>query len=233
MPRKSKLKSRKLEELTSIWKILTKEEKEILRQNYDVKEFKKGDIIYQEGEKPTYLMCVVEGQVKIFRNGFGGREQIVRIITPVSYFGYRAHLAKEDYVTSAVVQCRTVIFFIPLKSFDIILNQNIKFSQTFLKFLAADLGIADFRVANLVQKHVRGRLAESILFLKDNYGCEADGATLVVSMTREDLSGLSNMTTANGIRTLSQFVSEGIVEVNKRKIKILDEEKLLNISHFG
>ena len=94
-------------------------------------------------------------------------------------------------------------------------------------------GQADERTVNLTQKHIRGRLAESLLFLRDSYGLEEDGSTLSIYLSREDLANLSNMTTANAIRTLSAFASERLVAVDGRKIKILEEEKLAKISRMG
>jgi uncharacterized transporter YbjL len=65
----------------------------------------------------------------------------------------------------------------------------------------------------LTQKHLRGRLAEAILHIRDNYGTLEDGATLILNLSREDLASLSNMTTSNAIRTLSQFSADGLVWV--------------------
>ena len=62
---------------------------------------------------------------------------------------------------------------------------------------------------------------------------DEDGSTLSMYMSREDLANLSNMTTANAIRTLSQFQSEGLVSIDGRKIKLLDEEELGKISQMG
>ena len=86
---------------------------------------------------------------------------------------------------------------------------------------------------NLTQKHIRGRLAESLLFLKDSYGLEEDGATISIYLSREDLANLSNMTSSNAIRTLSSFASERIIAMDGRKIKLIDEEQLRKISRMG
>jgi CRP-like cAMP-binding protein len=79
---------------------------------------------------------------------------------------------------------------------------------------------------SLTQKHVRGRLAESILLLRETYGTEADGKTLRVLLSREDMAHLSSMTTSNAIRTLSVLVSENILDIEGRKIVILNLSKL-------
>jgi CRP-like cAMP-binding protein len=65
------------------------------------------------------------------------------------------------------------------------------------------------------------------------YGFEADGRTLRVLLTREDLAHLSNMTTSNAIRTLSNFVSEKLIELEGRKIMMLNTGKLEAISESG
>ena len=62
---------------------------------------------------------------------------------------------------------------------------------------------------------------------------EDDGRTLCVCPSREDMANLSNMTTSNAIRTLSAFVQEGLIALDGRKIKILDEDALQKISRMG
>jgi CRP-like cAMP-binding protein len=75
-------------------------------------------------------------------------------------------------------------------------------------------------------------LAESLVFLIDSYGLEEDN-TINIYLAREDLANLSNMTTSNAIRTLSNFVFEKVIALDGRKIKVIDEEKLRKISKLG
>jgi CRP-like cAMP-binding protein len=113
------------------------------------------------------------------------------------------------------------------------LQNNGTLAMFFIQLLSIDLGVSDQRVVNLTQKHIRGRLAESLIFLKENYGLEEDGATISIYLAREDLANLSNMTTSNAIRTLSIFENERIISMDGRKIKIIDEERLQKISRIG
>jgi CRP-like cAMP-binding protein len=114
-----------------------------------------------------------------------------------------------------------------------ILQHNNAFCYYYLQDMAADLGDSDSRTVSLTQKHIRGRLAEALLFLKNNYGLEEDNATINIYLSREDMANLSNMTTSNTIRTLANFVSEHLIAMDGKKIKIIDEEKLLKISKLG
>ena len=52
--------------------------------------YKKGDLIYQEGDMPTGLHCLLTGKAKIYKEGIGGRQQIVRMAKPIGFIGYRS-----------------------------------------------------------------------------------------------------------------------------------------------
>lgn len=219
--------------IPEIWNLLSEKEREAITLNARILDFKRNEVIYSEEEIPSDLMCLCKGKVKIYKEGVGGRSQIIRMIRPTQYFGYRAYFAKEPYVTAASAFEHSTVCFIPMKIIEEIVLSNPSLALFFIEELSTDLGIADERVVNLTQKHIRGRLAESLVFLIENYGLEEDGATISIYLSREDLANLSNMTTSNAIRTLSTFVDEHIIALDGRKIKVIDEEKLRKISKIG
>lgn len=219
--------------LPEIWRVLNENEHELLRENARFVNYKRNEIIYLENDIPEDLICLLKGKVKIYKDGVGGRSQIIRMIKPYEYFGYRAYFAKEPYVTSASAFEASQVCLISMKIVEHFLRNNGNLAMFFIQMLSVDLGVTDQRVVNLTQKHIRGRLAESLLFLKENYGVEGDGATIGIYLAREDLANLSNMTTSNAIRTLSIFENERIISLDGRKIKIIDEEKLHKISRLG
>ena len=233
MARKALTISDVLPKLAPIMSLLTEQQKDMLIQQSNIQVYRKNEYIYSEGEVPHYLFCLISGKVKIFKEGVGGRAQIVRMVKPVEYFGYRAAFANENYVTSAAAFEAATIVRCPLKAVVALLQENARLGWFFIQRLSANLGQADERTVSLTQKHIRGRLAESLLFLKENYGLEEDGSTLSIYLSREDLANLSNMTTSNAIRTLSTFATERIVAIDGRKIKIMDEAKLQRISRIG
>lgn len=220
------------ESLPEIWQTLNEEEKKIIVLSNQIIDFKKNENIYKLNDTPANLFCLIKGKVKIYRDGVG-RSQIIRMIKPGQYFGYRAYFAQEPYVTSASAFEDCLICTIPMDKISNIVANNSLLANFFIKELAVDLGIADERVVNLTQKHTRGRIAESLVFLIDNYGFEEDGATIAIYLSREDLANLSNMTTSNAIRTLSTFVDEKIIGMDGRKIKIRDLDTLIRISKTG
>jgi len=233
MGRKEELELKSIEETSDLWQILTPDQIEYLKGNYRVQRYRKNEIVYHEGETPTHALCLIKGKIKIFKNGVGGRIQIVRIIKPFEMFGYRAMFAGENFVTAASAFEQSIIYAIPKEVIKYLIMKNSQLAWHFIRVLSVDLGIADARSVSLTQKHVRGRLAESLLFLKERYGVEADGATISVYLSREDLANLSNMTTSNAIRTLSNFANEKLIAMDGRKIKIMDEDRLRKINKIG
>jgi CRP-like cAMP-binding protein len=233
MAKKEMLDTEIAESIPDLWLPLTKEQKEFLAQNFSIQKYKKNEKIYCEGETPTHLMCLLNGKVKIYKDGVGGRSQIIRVVKPTEYFAYRAYFAEENYVTAAAAFEASTICLIPMPAILKLIHDNSELSMFFIRQLSVDLGIADERTVNLTQKHIRGRLAESLLFLRDTYGVEEDASTLSIYLSREDLASLSNMTTSNAIRTLSNFANERLITIDGRKIKIIDEEKLRKISKIG
>ncbi|OKY95222.1 MAG: Crp/Fnr family transcriptional regulator [Bacteroidales bacterium 43_36] len=230
---KSALEKVVSEDLAEIWSILTNEEKHRIINAFEIHNFKKNQIIYAEGEAPEYLWCLLKGKVKKFKEGVGGRVQILRLIRPVQYFGYRAYFAQEPYVSSAGAFEASTLGSVPMELVMELIRNNNNLALFFIKELSRNLGGSDTKIVNLTQKHIRGRLAEALIVLKENYGYEDDNSTLKIYMAREDLANLSNMTTSNAIRTLSNFVNEKIITVDGRRIRILNEAMLKKISKFG
>ena len=221
------------EPLSDMLAPLNNEQKEFLMNNYTIQTYKKNETIYCEGETPSHLMCLISGKVKIFKDGVGGRSQIIRMIKPREYFAYRAYFAEENFVTAAAAFEPCTMCLIPMPVIIKLIQENADLAMFFIRQLSKDLGISDERTVNLTQKHIRGRLAESLLFLKDTYGVEEDQCTLSIYLSREDLANLSNMTTSNAIRTLSNFATEKLIIIDGRKIKLIDEERLKKISKIG
>ena len=222
-----------LRTLPNLFALFTREDRRLIERSLQWTDYERGDIIYAEGTSPDRLLCVARGKVKVYRDGIGGRSQIMRLLGPQQYFGYRAAIAEEPYATAAAAFEEASIISFTMETLQTIMQTNNSVSRFFLRELATDLGIADRRTVSLTQKHVRGRIAESLLYLKRIYGTSQETGELLVQLTREDIANLSNMTTSNAIRTISAFAHEGLVAVNGKTITIINEPLLAEISSMG
>lgn len=222
-----------LKEVFTILRHLTPDEKELIARHSTCTAFRQGEMVYQEGSMPTGLVCLLDGKVKVYKEGVAGRDSIARLVKPVEMVGYRALFAEEPYNGSAQTIEPSIICVIEKETLFRILRRNPNLMFSIMKLLARELGFINARTITLTQKHIRGRLADTLLLLKNTYGYEEDQQTIKVSLSREDLANLSNMTTSNAIRTLSAFSAEGIIGLDGRKIRIYDDSSLLRVSESG
>jgi CRP/FNR family transcriptional regulator, polysaccharide utilization system transcription regulator len=218
---------------SSIFKGLNQKDKEALMQQHTVSIIKKGQFLFREGDKSRGLICLASGKVKVFKDGVGGRGQILKMVRQQGFIGYKSLFSDNPWSVSAIAIEDSAICIFDRSTFVKTLKKNPELSIKLIKVLADELWVANNRTVSLTQKHIRGRLAESLLILRDTYGFEADGKTIRISMSREDIANLSNMTTSNAIRTLSTLASEEIIEMAGRRISILDSNQLEHISELG
>lgn len=218
-------------ENSSIYNVLTHEEKEYVKPQLIFNTYRKKQKIYYANEKLNGLIYLLEGKVKIAIEGTIGRQQIIRIAQKKEYIGYRAFFTKERTIAAAIsLNDNTLTITVPQKVTYELIENNSNFSLAIIQSLAHDLGFSDKRTVSLTQKYMRGRLAESLLYLRKSFGINPNNNSINFYITREDLANFSNMTPANAIRTLSDFAKEGIVELKRKKIIILNLEELERLS---
>ena len=220
-------------ELHPLWEALTAEERVDIKQHVETVLYSKNETIHLDGEESSYVWMLLRGKVRIYKEGIGQRQQIIRLLKPYDIFGYRACIANEAYNSNANAIEPCTVYRMRREYFNQLIRSNGKLCYEVMLMMAKDLAFSEIQTVHLTQKHIRGRLAESLLLLLKNYGFEEDGQTLAMLLPREDLANMSNMTTSNAIRTLSQFAHEGLLAIDGRRIKIIDEKALEKISRLG
>src|ERR1035437_4174554 len=195
--------------------------------------YKKGQVVFYEGNQPQGLYCIYSGKVKIHKLGDDGKEQIVRLAKTGNVVGYRALLSMDNYYATATALENTLICFLPKSVYLHLLMHNPEFSMKTIKILSSDLKVAEQMVTNMAQKHVRERMAEVLLLLKEFFGLEEDMATINTVLTREDIGSIAGTTTETSIRVLSDFNKSKIIKLVGKKIKILNNKELLRIANIS
>lgn len=219
-----------LENSSSPFKGLNQAEKELIVQNHTVTKIRKGEYLFREGIKAKGVICLDSGKAKVFRTGVGGREQIIKMLRKGDLIGFHSIFSENRWSLSSVAIEDSVICLIEKQCILKILKKNAELSIRFIRILSDELTYLYDKMISISQKHVRGRLVESLLLLAQIYGYEADGKTISARLSRNDIAHLSNMTTSNAIRTLSILESEGNIRIKGRKITILNHPNLVRIS---
>ena len=193
--------------------------------------FKRGSIVYREGNRMKGFYCVQSGIVKIYKTGFDGKEQIIRFAKPGDLIGYRSVVSNEAACTTAEILQEGILCHIPTDLLFQLVKTNGNFAVELMKLTCKELGEANAYITDIAQKTVKERLAEILIHLNDEFGTDEEGI-LNISLTREELSNIVGTATESIIRLLSEFKTDGSIELNGRKIKILDRPGLKHIANI-
>jgi CRP/FNR family transcriptional regulator, polysaccharide utilization system transcription regulator len=215
----------------SIFKHLTHDETDKLNYEKDFRHYKRGDILYQEGNRISGFYCINTGIIKVFKTGFDGKEQIIRFAKKGDIIAYRSVLSNELACTSAKVIEDCQVCFIPSEILVSFIKTNPAYALELVKLACHELGEANSFITDIAQKTVRERLAEIILLLVNDFGLDEENY-LNISLTREELANIVGTATESVIRLLSEFKSDRLVELSGRKIKVLNRKALEKISNL-
>jgi CRP/FNR family transcriptional regulator len=195
--------------------------------------YRKGQVVFHEGGHPFGIYCVNKGKIKLSIIGDEGKEQIVRLARDGDVLGYRSMIANERYNATATVLEDSQVCFIPREIFMRYLKQDNNLSLEVMKLLSSQLREAEVKITHLAQKPVRERLAETLLFLKETYGLEADSTFLAVQLTREEIANLVGTATETAIRLLSELNKDGVLELSGKRIGLRNMRELIRIANLN
>ncbi|MBZ0204257.1 MAG: Crp/Fnr family transcriptional regulator [Ignavibacteria bacterium] len=192
--------------------------------------YKKGQIIFNEGNKPSGVYCVNKGKIKIYQTGEEGKEQILRLAKEGDVLGYRSLISGDVYSGTAAVMEDATVCFISKRTFFDFLHTNSDLSSKMMELLSHDLKEAESRLTGLAQKPVRERMAEALLMLHEFYGIDTDGS-INATISREDIANIVGTATETTIRILSDFKSEKLIDLVGKKIKVNNHPGLMKTAH--
>lgn len=217
--------------IESIFKDLNPEDIAKIDSFKTCKSYKKGEVLFQEGAHPRGLFCVQSGKIKVSQTGIDGKEQIVHLISDGNVMGHRAILGDDTYSGSALALEDSHVCFLAKTPFYEMVENNSKLTLKIAHLLSDELKEAERKITSTAQQPVRYRIAHSILFLKKNYGLESDNATINIAIKREELANLAGTTRETATRILYELQEQKLIELLGKKIKILNEKKILELAH--
>lgn len=195
--------------------------------------YKKGHVIFHQGNPPYGLYCVNSGKIKISKLGNEGKESIIRIAGPGDVLGHRSLFSNESYSVTATALEDSTICFIDKHFIYKSINEQPSISLNLIQKLSREMGSVENKAAGMFQKNVRERLAELLLMFKKNYATEEKGRTkLDIKLTREEMASMVGTTSETIIRFITEFKEEGILEQDGKIIYIIDEKKLLDFANL-
>ncbi|PWG79022.1 response regulator [Pararcticibacter amylolyticus] len=191
-----------------------------------IRNIKKKQVIYYEGDQPAGLYLILNGRVKTYKLSEDGRELLTAIYGPEEYFGVNALLMTDSYHESAEAVEDTALCMLPKDTVEQLINNYPEVGREFIKILSNNLKEKEDQLLQLAYHSVRKRMAQVLIRLAGN---DPDGGVLKIS--RDDLAAMAGMATETVSRTLSDFKDEGLIEKKGSQIVILNAKKLQNMKN--
>lgn len=181
--------------------------------------YKKGQYLFYSGQNPAGVFCVLSGTVKIESEGRDGTGHILRVVPTGGVIGYRSLFAGEPYQASATVAEDAEVCLIPKDALSELLRTYPELSLRILAHISKELGQSEQRFCRMSDSSVVERIAEAILFLKENFQKQ--------TWTRREIAEWAGTTPETVMRTLASFEDEGLVTQSGRSIEIRNRKALL------
>ena len=210
-------------------KALNKEELVKMANCKVSKTVKKGELIFEEGEKVNGVFCVKDGVCKMTKLSANGKDQIVKLAKRGDLLGQRSMISDEVTNLSAVALEDMQICFIPKAEILGFFDKNNAFSMNVMKSICGDLKEADSFMVSMAQKTVKERLAYALLYLAENFGMN-DDKSLKLQLSREEIASMIGTATESCIRLLSELNKLGVITIHGKKIIIPDLNELKKLA---
>jgi CRP-like cAMP-binding protein len=209
---------------------LTKNELQIINENRYEATFKPGEIMIKQGSPTSNALFLSEGMAKMYIEGTTGKNLIIGIAMPgMLVIGPGAYVdSRHTYSVSAITTVHAC--FIGFGIFRQLVRENGEFAEGMLEDISAKSLHSHTRMVNLAQKRMSGRVADALLYFSDEV-FRSDEYEMIFS--RQELGEMTSMAKECVVRILKEFEDSGVVYSDSSKIKILDREKLIQISEKG
>ena len=192
--------------------------------------YQKGEVINHEGEKITDFKYLKTGLVKLYRRSANGEEQVITITRPFEFVSNMSIFSDEKYKYSVSALEDSVVCSVKLDYIKKLFLKNGGFASNLLTKISKISDKIINQTLDIRQKNLAGRVAYVLLYFTNEI---YRSRIFDIPVSRKEIADYIGMSTANVIRTLSDFKRDGIIKVFGKTVEIADIDKLEIISKRG
>ncbi|MEO6149978.1 MAG: response regulator [Mucilaginibacter sp.] len=191
-----------------------------------VRQIKKKQVLYYDGDQPQGLYLIMEGSFKTIKLAEDGRELMTGLFKKEDYLGVNALLSDEAFTETAEAVEDSAVCILPKDMIINLLNRYPDVSQQFIRLLSNNIREKEEQLLGLAYNSVRKRLAQVLVKLSKQLSNPAEFKIL-----RDELASMAGMATETVSRTLTDFKEEGLIEKKGSHIHILDINRLIKMKN--
>lgn len=184
------------------------------------REYDNKSIIFHESQHPKYLYYIKSGAVKCYKSSDSGKELITTLYKTGDFFGLISLINEHPYHETAETVEPTEVMLIPAQDFRLLMYNDRDFSARFIKLLATHADRSEEQLIDLAFSSVRRKVSRALI------GYVEKMETYKCDLSRDDLAAIAGTARETLIRTISDFKSEKLVDIEDGCIIVLDLERL-------
>jgi CRP/FNR family transcriptional regulator len=207
-----------------LWRGLPEDQLDALAKIAIAKIYRKGEVIFEEGDEGRGFFVVKSGRVKVFKLSADGKEQILHFFGDGEHFAEVPAFDGQCFPASAATVEKTELLFFPRTAFLALLQQHPTLALAMLAVSARHLRRMAQIIENLSFKEVPGRLAVYLLYLSDRNG---KGEEVELDMTKAQLAAFLGTIPETLSRVFAKMSQDGLISLDGSRIKLLNLERLM------
>ncbi|MGN6401144.1 MAG: response regulator, partial [Flavisolibacter sp.] len=134
-----------------------------LSEKYEIENYDKKQVLYQEGRRPRFLYYLMKGKVKCFKAHEDGKEYITNLYSDGDFIGYTALIEDSNYDDSASILEDAEIMQIPKDDFLQMVYSDISIASKFIHIITKNVKEKEERLLNLAYSSLRKRVAKALV----------------------------------------------------------------------
>ena len=200
-----------------------------IQADLKTKVYLKGEFIFVADQEIQSVYGINSGIAKLYFMDHFGNEFTVKLMKSGDVIGYRQIMENEKFVGYIQVLEDVEVSMLSKNLFLHLLEVDLGFCRRIIERLCSDIRLAKEVIANLSLKDVKHRICSVLLKLHEQFS-EKGSDEIQNELSREDFAKLVGVARESLSRSLSELVSEKIILIEKKKIKILDWNQLNKLS---
>ena len=215
---------------SACFKKLIPSELEFINQNKTQILYRKGENICKQGAFASYVLYISDGLVRLYLESPNNKNINLKILQTSEFIGLSSIYGDNIYNYSTIALKDSTICLIEKDSIRKLLRDNGNFASEIIKWYCENEKQLFNKIKSLGHKQMHGCLADALLYLTDESFNQID---LFSTLTRKDIAEFACISTESAVRLLTELKNEGVISLDGKSIKILDKNKLINISKRG
>ncbi|MBS1615286.1 MAG: Crp/Fnr family transcriptional regulator [Bacteroidetes bacterium] len=187
--------------------------------------FKKGEVLFAEGDPVQGIFFLREGAIKIHKKWGRQKELIIRFAGVGDIVGHRGLGVAENYPVSATALEAGNACFVPVEFLEASIKVNPGLAEHLIQFYAAELQRAEQRMSELARMDVKNRIAHALFALEDSFGKDSKGF-ISIPISRQDIAAYAGTIYETVFKVFTEWVQLGLIQTEGKHVRVVQADQL-------